>query len=137
MRAVRLSLTVVSSGLFALLLETNALAVSTVAVVTAGAGAEPAAHYLETQLDHPAVRRHSENARHLDALVAEARAGWHEELVVIVDTERAVVSVVRPEDGTIGSRRLGIARSSRSFSSPSSNSSAHRSSSRSRPTRWA
>ncbi|HVU02190.1 MAG TPA: hypothetical protein VHE30_10570 [Polyangiaceae bacterium] len=96
----------VSSGLLALFFSSEALAASSVAVVVTGPGAEQAARYLETQIDHPVVRRESVNSRHLDALVAEARAGWHEELVVVVDTERAVVSVLRPGDGTIGSRRL-------------------------------
>ncbi len=78
----------------------------TVALVTASPASERAARDLSTELDVPVVRRTSANARNLDALVAEARASWKEDLVVVLDTERAVVSVVRPSDGTMGSRAL-------------------------------
>jgi len=78
----------------------------TVAVVTASPASDEAARYLTTQLEVPVVRRPSSNARHLDALVSEARSGWHEDFVVVVDAEHAVVSVVRPGDGTMSSRAL-------------------------------
>jgi len=78
-----------------------------VAIVTASKDSELAARSLSTQLDLPTVRRPTENARHLDRLVVEARTKWHEDLVVVVDAEQATVSVLRPSDGTIGSRTLG------------------------------
>jgi hypothetical protein len=40
-------------------------------------------------------------------LTTEARSRFPEDLVVVVDAERASVSVLRPSDGTIGSRALG------------------------------
>src|SRR5204863_7771353 len=85
--------------------STAALA-DTVALITATPASDAAARYLSAQIDLPVVRRYSANARHLDKLVEEARASWREDLVVIVDADRAVVSVVRPADGTIGSRAL-------------------------------
>jgi hypothetical protein len=87
------------------LLGASALA-ETVAIVTASSASDGAATALGDQLDLPSVRRESDNARHLEALVTEARAGWREELVVVVDTDRAVVSVLRPSDGTMSSRSL-------------------------------
>jgi hypothetical protein len=78
-----------------------------VAIVTASPASEAAARYLSTQIDLPTVRRNSENARRLDLLTAEARAHFPEDLVVVLDAERASVSVLRPSDGTIGSRALG------------------------------
>lgn len=78
-----------------------------VAIVTASPASEAAARYLSTQIDLPTVRRDSENARRLDLLMSEARARFPEDLVVVVDAERASVSVLRPSDGTIGSRALG------------------------------
>jgi hypothetical protein len=89
-----------------LLTVREAVAVQTVAIVTASPASKEAALHLETQIDHPVVLRTTPNARFLDALMAEARESWPEELVVVVDTERAIVSVVRPSDGTIGSRTL-------------------------------
>ncbi len=88
-----------------LLFAGEALA-DTVAVVTASPASSDAVRYLTTQIDSPVVRRTTPNARHLSALVGEARASWPEDLVVVVDTERGVVSVVRPSDGTMSSRAL-------------------------------
>jgi hypothetical protein len=79
---------------------------TSVAIVTASPASDSAARYLATQVDLPTVRRPSVNARHLELLVKEARTQWHEDLVVVVDSERATVSVIRPSDGTIGSRTL-------------------------------
>jgi hypothetical protein len=81
-------------------------AAETVALVVASPESDEAARYLSTLLDLPVVRRTSRNARHLDALVVEARANFRDDLVVVVDTAHAVVSVVRPWDGTVGSRAL-------------------------------
>ena len=78
-----------------------------VAIVTASSASDDAARYLSTQIDLPTVRRHSENARRLDRLMVEARAHFPEDLVVVVDAEHGSVSVLRPSDGTIGSRALG------------------------------
>jgi hypothetical protein len=78
-----------------------------VAIVTASPASEAAARYLSTQIDLPTVRRDSENARRLDLLMTEARNRFPEDLVVVVDAERASVSVLRPSDGTSGSRALG------------------------------
>ena len=77
-----------------------------VAIVIASPAGDSAARYLATQIDLPTVRRASDNARQPDLLVKEARAKWHEDLVVVVDPDRATVSVLRPSDGTIGSRTL-------------------------------
>lgn len=77
-----------------------------VAIVVASPESDSAARYLATQIDLPTVRRGSDNARQPDLLVKEARAKWHEDLVVVVDSARATVSVMRPSDGTIGSRTL-------------------------------
>jgi hypothetical protein len=99
-------LAAVGASAFALLMATKAIAMQTVAIVTASPASNEAAAHLRTQIDHPVVFRATPNARFLDALMAEARDSWPEELVVVVDTERAVVSVVRPSDGTIGSRTL-------------------------------
>jgi hypothetical protein len=77
-----------------------------VAIVIASPASDSAARYLATQIDLPTVRRGSDNARQPDLLLKEARAKWHEDLVVVVDSERGTVSVVRPSDGTIGSRTL-------------------------------
>jgi hypothetical protein len=87
-------------------LWSRAAVAETVALVTASSSSDEAARYLATQIDLPVVPRETVNARRLDALVAEARASWHEDLVVVIDTDNAVVSVVRPADGTIGSRAL-------------------------------
>ena len=87
-------------------LWSRAAGAETVALVTASSSSDEAARYLATQIDLPVVRRETPNARHLDALVTEARTSWHEDLVVVIDTDNAVVSVVRPADGTIGSRAL-------------------------------
>jgi hypothetical protein len=91
--------------LVGLLQSTTALAEG-VALVTASAGSEEAGRYLSNQLDVPVVKRPSSHARDLDALVAEARAGWHEDFVVVLDADRAAVSVLRPSDGTMSSRAL-------------------------------
>jgi hypothetical protein len=96
----------VNAAALVLLIVSEVVAVETVAIVTASPASNDAAEHLRTQIDHPVVRRASVNARHLDALVVEARAGWREDFVVVIDTERAVVSVIRPSDGTIGSRAL-------------------------------
>jgi hypothetical protein len=77
-----------------------------VAIVTATPASDAAAQYLATQIDLPTVRRNTENARHLERLVVEARTKWPEDLVVVVDADGATVSVLRPSDGTIGSRAL-------------------------------
>jgi hypothetical protein len=77
-----------------------------VAVVTASPESDPAARYLATQLDLPTLRRTSSNARRLEQLLLEARGHWREDLIVVVDAERAKVSVIRPSDGTISSRTL-------------------------------
>ena len=83
-----------------------AAAPQAVAIVTVSPASDAAAQYLATQIDLPTVRRHSENARHLDKLIIEARRLFPEDLVVVIDSEQASVSVVRPSDGTIGSRTL-------------------------------
>jgi hypothetical protein len=88
------------------LLATTGAHAEGVALVTASEGSDEAGRYLSNQLDIPVVKRPSAHARDLDALVAEARAGWHEDFVVVLDAERAVVSVLRPADGTMSSRAL-------------------------------
>ncbi|HEX4338983.1 MAG TPA: hypothetical protein VH062_23915 [Polyangiaceae bacterium] len=85
----------------------HAAASNAVAIVTASPASDAAARYLATQIDMPTVRRDTRNARRLGPLTAEARANWSEDLVVVVDAELATVSVLRPSDGTIGSRTLG------------------------------
>jgi hypothetical protein len=84
----------------------GAAAGNTVAIVIASPASDSAARYLATQIDLPTVRRGSDNARQPDLLLKEARAKWNEDLVVVVDSERGTVSVVRPSDGTVGSRTL-------------------------------
>ncbi len=87
-------------------LHTDPAQAETVALVTASPSSEAAARYFSTQTELPVVRRQSHNSRDLDALVGEARTSWPEALVVVLDADRAVVSVLRPGDGTVGSRRL-------------------------------
>src|SRR5260221_2500978 len=107
MRVVRILLKAAAVALaLAGVLSARTAAAATVALVIASPSSDAAARYLSTQIDLPVIRRASPNARRLDRLLAEARAGWHEDLVVIVDSDRATVSVVRPADGTIGSRTL-------------------------------
>lgn len=77
-----------------------------VAVLTTSPAAEEAARYLASQTDLTVVRRWSINTRNLGLLLQEARAAWREPLVVVLDAELRVVSVLRPEDGTISSRAL-------------------------------
>lgn len=90
----------------AVLLVSGRARAVTVAIVTASAASEAAAQSLANQIDLPVERRSSQNARNLDALVAEARSRWRDDLIVVIDAERATVSVVRPRDGTMGSRAL-------------------------------
>lgn len=78
----------------------------TIAIVTASPASDEAARYFRTQVDQPAALVETTNARDLEALVREARRKWHKDLVVVLDAERATVSVVRPSDGTISSRAL-------------------------------
>jgi hypothetical protein len=84
----------------------------TIAVVTASPASDEAARYFRTQVDQPAALIETKNARDLEALVREARLKWRKDLVVVLDAERATVSVVRPSDGTISSRALDIKASS-------------------------
>jgi hypothetical protein len=90
----------------ALLFVSPASAEDSVAVITASPASEEAARYLASQTDLTVVRRTSINARNLGGLLQEARAAWREPLVVVLDADFRVVSVLRPEDGTISSRAL-------------------------------
>jgi hypothetical protein len=90
----------------ALLLAQKAHAEDSVAVLTASPASEEAARYLSSQTDLPVVRRTSINTRNLGALLEEARAGWREPFVVVLDSDQGLVSVLRPEDGTMSSRAL-------------------------------
>jgi len=90
----------------ALLFVLPAHAEDAVAVITATPASEEAARYLASQTDLRVVRRVSINARNLAALLQEARAAWGEPLVLVLDADLRVVSVIRPEDGTISSRAL-------------------------------
>jgi hypothetical protein len=105
--AVRSSTVMAGATLaFVLACARNALAEDSVAVLTASPASEDAARYLSNQTDLAVVRRTSSNARNLDALLEEARTDWREPLVVVIDADRRVVSVLRPQDGTISSRTL-------------------------------
>jgi hypothetical protein len=85
----------------------SSLAVAeSLAVVTASPASDEAVRYFRTQVDQPASLLETSNARDLDALVREARRKWRKDLIVVLDAERATVSVVRPSDGTISSRAL-------------------------------
>jgi hypothetical protein len=90
----------------ALVFVLPARAEDSVAVITASPASEEAARYLSSQTDLTVVRRTSINARNLTGLLEEARAAWRERLVVVLDADFRVVSVIRPEDGTISSRAL-------------------------------
>lgn len=92
-------------------LSSRALA-ETIAIVTAPGTSEEAARYFRSQVDRPVAALETTNARDLDALVREARQKWHKDLIVIIDAERATVSVIRPWDGTISSRALDESASS-------------------------
>lgn len=78
----------------------------TVQVVTASPASDAAARYFRTQVDLPAVNLETPNARDLETLVTEARRQGRRDLIVVIDAERATVSVVRPWDGTISTRKL-------------------------------
>jgi len=80
-----------------------------VAVLAASPESRAAAERLAAQIDLPTIPRESPRARDLRALVREARDGYPETLVVVLDAERATVSALRPRDGTIGSRALSPA----------------------------
>lgn len=81
-------------------------AAETVSVLTASPESEPAAAYFTQQISVKVVRRESVHARSTEALINEARARWRDDFVVVVDAERAVVTVLRPRDGTVGARTL-------------------------------
>jgi hypothetical protein len=83
-------------------------AAETIAIVTASPYSDEAARYFRTQVDQPAALIETRNARDLEAFVREARRRWHKDLIVVLDAERATVSVVRPSDGTISSRALDL-----------------------------
>lgn len=89
----------------ALVLLTRLASAERIGVVSATAEAEAAAHYLEEQVDSVTERRTARHARAPDLLIGEAR-GWGDDLVVVLDPARRTVSVVRPADGTVGSRTL-------------------------------
>lgn len=77
-----------------------------IAVVIRSERGEAAAEFLATQIKDQIVVRHS---RYLDdpaKLLEEARAGWGERLVVVLDARRAIVRVIRTTDGTITARSL-------------------------------
>lgn len=90
----------------ALMLWSTSAWAQPVAVVATGDQATEVTRYLAQQLDRPVAVKNSENARRLEALVAEARRDWEEDLVVVIDTDGATVSVLRPSDGTVTSRAL-------------------------------
>src|SRR6185312_9604970 len=90
----------------ALFFARAAAAEESVAVVVASPSSEEAARYLASQTDLTVVRRSSINTGNLPALLEEARVAWREPLVVVLDTDHQVVSVLRPEDGTMSSRAL-------------------------------
>lgn len=77
-----------------------------IAVVTTSPAGDETARSLEEQLDVPIERRESAHARDASALLSEARTGWGDDLVVVLDSERATVTVLRPKDGTVSSRTL-------------------------------
>lgn len=77
-----------------------------IAVVTTSPAGDETVRSLEEQLDVPIERRESSHARDPSALLAEARATWGDDLVVVLDSERATVTVLRPKDGTVSSRTL-------------------------------
>lgn len=91
---------------FAVLAVTSSAWAQTVAVVTTSPAGDSAATYLESQIDYPVQRRTTEHAAETDALMAEARAHWQEDLVVVIDADNAVIRVLRPRDGTVASRTL-------------------------------
>ncbi len=76
-----------------------------VAVVAATPADEAVVIYLTQQFEGGVTWRVAANARDPEALMAEART-WPERLVVMVDSQQAVVRVLRVSDGTILSRRL-------------------------------
>ena len=78
----------------------------TIVVVTASPSSEAAVGYFRTQVDAPVTSLDTSNARDLEALVHEARHKGRLDLIVVIDVERATVSVVRPWDGTISTREL-------------------------------
>jgi hypothetical protein len=95
------ALTVVALTLF-----TATLRAQTVAIVTATPAAEEAARHLASQLEGGVTRRVSVHAEEPILLMNEARARWPEDLVVVLDADRAMVRVLRPWDGTVASRSL-------------------------------
>jgi hypothetical protein len=101
------------AALFACIVASPGLAgAETIAIVTASPSSDAAARYFRTQVDQPAAKLETSNARDLDALVREARHKWHKDLIVVIDADRATVSVIRPWDGTISSRALDESASS-------------------------
>lgn len=105
MRHLPAGLLALGCGLALSLCEGSARA-ERVAVVTTSSGGNEAARSLEEQLDVPVERRESSHARDPTALLTEARAAWGDDLVVVLDAERATVTVIRPKDGTVSSRTL-------------------------------
>jgi hypothetical protein len=88
--------------------STSLASAETIAIVTTTPASDEAARYFRTQVDQPVAQVETSNARDLEALVREARRKWQKDLIVVIDTERATVSVVRPWDGTISSRALDL-----------------------------
>jgi hypothetical protein len=103
-------LSIVTNSLFA----AGAAIAQTVAVVVASEADAAAAEYLLRQIEGGATRHATAVARDRDALLAEARQSWSERLIVVLDTERATIHVIRMWDGTALSRALDpqVARSS-------------------------
>lgn len=101
-----------AAALVAFLATASLASAETIAIVTASPASDEAARYFRTQVDQSVAEVDTANARDLDELVREARRRWRKDLIVVIDTERATVSVVRPWDGTISSRALDIKASS-------------------------
>ncbi|MBI5490256.1 MAG: hypothetical protein HY905_23170 [Deltaproteobacteria bacterium] len=77
-----------------------------IAVVATGSADEAAAAEFAGILDQAVTRRHPEAPRNTDAVMRQAGAEWPEPYVVVFDVERAVVRVLRPEDGMVLYRPL-------------------------------
>lgn len=105
MRHPTVALQAFGLGLALVLLGTAARA-ERIAIVPASPAAAEAARSLEAQIDVPTLRRESAAARRPDALLEEARARWGDDMIVVLDPERATVTVLRPRDGTVSSRTL-------------------------------
>src|SRR5689334_14205334 len=92
----------------ALVAFTSLATAETIAIVFASPASDEAARYFRTQVDQSVPQIETANARDLEALVREARRRWRKDLIVVIDADRATVSVVRPWDGTISSRALDL-----------------------------